>query len=71
MDTFAEEWTFRDPVTTITYPAGHSENLPEHIRAAAQNANALAQPALEADNGDDDISATPSPPRRTRSTKSE
>lgn len=44
MDEFKVDWTYRDPVTTVHYPAGHRGSLPAHIQAAARKARVLVQP---------------------------
>jgi hypothetical protein len=69
MDTFAAEWTYRDPETTVTYPAGHKENLPAHIQLAARKARVLIIPTLETSNGNDGRASTPRSSRRSHRAK--
>lgn len=60
MDEFAREWTYRDPMVTVTYPKGWTGVLPAVRRKAAEQDGALVveqpEPAEEA----------PDKPKRTR-----
>lgn len=44
MDEFARDWTYRTPLVTVEYPAGHRDKLPEHIQSAARKARVLVVP---------------------------
>lgn len=60
MDEFAREWTYRDPMVTVTYPKGWTGALPAVRRKAAEQDGALVvadpEPAEDA----------PDKPKRTR-----
>lgn len=43
-DKLTREWTYRDPLVTVTYPKGWTGTLPAKQRAAAQEAQVLADP---------------------------
>lgn len=45
MDEFSREWTYRTPMVTVTYPAGHRVKLPAPVRAAALADGALVEVA--------------------------
>lgn len=47
MDEFAREWTYRDPMVTVTYPKGWTGTLPAIRRKAAEADGALVIPAPE------------------------
>jgi len=69
MDEFAREWTYRDPMVTVTYPKGWTGSLPAVRRKAAEQAGALVveAPATETDAPDPE---KPSASRRQRVKKS-
>lgn len=69
MDEFAREWTYRDPMVTVTYPKGWTGLLPAARRKAAERDGALAveAPATEADATEPE---KPSANRRQRAKKS-
>lgn len=58
MDEFAREWTYRDPMVTVTYQQGWMGSLPVLQRKAAEAAGALVVPE-PAEN-------EPEKPKRTR-----
>lgn len=60
MDEFAREWTYRDPMVTVTYPKGWVGSLPAVQRKAAEQEGALV---VEAPDAVDDA---PDKPKRTR-----
>lgn len=62
MDKFAKTWTYRDPLTTVTYPAGYETTLPPKQQLKARRAGVLVPPEI------DDGQRLPAAraPRRTR-----
>ena len=58
MDEFAREWTYRDPMVTVTYPKGWAGELSAAQRKAAEAAGALVVPEPAEDE--------PEKPKRTR-----
>lgn len=67
MDTFTQDWTYRDPMTTVQFKAGQSLALPDHIQLAARKARVLVPPTMENDDGNDGSAAKARTPRRSRS----
>lgn len=60
MDEFAREWTYRDPMVTVTYPKGWTGVLPAVRRKAAEQDGALV--GVEPEVTED----APDKPKRTR-----
>lgn len=60
MDEFAREWTYRDPMVTVTYPKGWAGSLPAVRRKKAEQDGALV--VAEPDATED----APDKPKRTR-----
>lgn len=58
MDEFAREWTYRDPMVTVTYPKGWVGSLPAERRKAAEAAGVLVMPEPVEDEA--------APPKRAR-----
>lgn len=60
MDEFAREWTYRDPMVTVTYPKGWAGSLPAVRRKAAEQDRVLVAEAPEVNED------APDKPKRTR-----
>lgn len=60
MDEFAREWTYRDPMVTVTYPKGWTGSLPAVRRKAAEQAGALV------DAEPDAVEDAPDKPKRAK-----
>lgn len=60
MDELAREWTYRDPMVTVTYPKGWTGMLPAVRRQAAEQDGALVVAEPEA------VEDVPDKPKRTR-----
>lgn len=71
MDEFAREWTYRDPMVTVTYPKGWVGSLPDVQRKAAEAAGVLVMPEppiLASDNRpfEHNLELKPATAKRTR-----
>ena len=66
MDVFTQEWTFRSPTLTVTYPEGWKGTLPKDQQIAARKARVLVPPSRTETADGNERPAAPRAPRRAR-----
>ena len=66
MDVFTQEWTFRSPTLTVTYPEGWEGTLPKDQQIAARKDRVLVPPSRTETADGNERPAKARAPRRAR-----